>query len=116
LLQVLDRGEWGADIRDRLFELAAELLELIWVGEQMKGEHGQGPGCGLRAGNGDILGFFKEALGTFLMVGKVAVEDFVEDGPVVDALVVAFYNAIYFLLQVLRDGLVSQSFSDWQGS
>jgi len=68
----------------------------------MKCQNGQCPGCGLCAGNRDVLGFFKEALRAFLIVREIAVENFVKDGSVINALVVAFDGAVYLLSQILR--------------
>jgi hypothetical protein len=68
----------------------------------MKCQNGQRPCGGLCAGNCDVLGFSKEAFRAFLMFGEIAVENFVKDGSVINALIVTFDDAVYLLLQILR--------------
>ena len=50
------------------------------------------------------------------MIGEVAIEDFVEDGAIVDAFIVALNDTIDFLFQVLPDPLVRQLLRDSQES
>ena len=68
----------------------------------MKCQNGQRPCGGLRASNRDILGFSEEAFRAFLMFREIAVENFVKDGSVINALIVTFDDAVYLLLQILR--------------